>query len=113
MSAYGPGLFIKRKDGKHLEEDEKQDLETLVERFCKELAILDEELAEPAFYDYDQYKEKAISFVIFTSVTWALSDESIQQDQEETDKKTVLTIGKAIENIHPGKYAFDSYYVEV
>lgn len=54
MSAYGPALFIWRKDGAHLTEEEKATLGTLVIRHTQKLKLEDDEgkPCNPGVYGY-------------------------------------------------------------
>lgn len=114
MSAYGPALFIKRKDGKEIPEKEQKDLLTLVKKSAKELKIKDEDdkLASPSIYDYGEYEQNSLAILMFSSEFWAQMSEQIKKDYELMDKNKMFKIGKLIDKKIPDTYQYDSYYVE-
>ncbi len=115
MSAYGPAFFIKRKDKKEIKKSEQEGLLKLVSKIAADLKIKDDEdnIVKPEFYDYDGYENKAISFVMFASYTYAMMPEHIQDDESEVDGETMLKIGEEINKLKPNTYEYQSYYVEV
>lgn len=115
MLAYGPALFIWRKDGAHLTEEEKATLGTLVIRYTQKLKLENDEgkPCNPGVYGYDDYEPKALGMVLYGSYTWIEMPKELQIDTEKDNERTALKIGKAIEKELPGLYDFKSYYVEV
>ena len=115
MSEYGPALFIKRKDGKPLDEQEQTELLAQVVEHAKQLQLKDEDdnAVELTVYGYDDIEPLSLGVLLFASFTYGMMDEEIRQDVEADDKRRILKIGKRIEKDQPGAYAFDSYYVEV
>lgn len=115
MSEFGPAFFIKRKDGNEISKEEQEELLKVATKIAQELKIEDNDgnLATPEFYDYDNYEDKSVSFVMFYDSFWREMPEEIQRDTEEVDSRNILKVGGKIDELFPDTYEYQSYYVEV
>ncbi|MET7396565.1 hypothetical protein ABZS66_24095 [Dactylosporangium sp. NPDC005572] len=114
MSAYGPALFVARKDGAALPEDEQQAVLALARAAAERLRLRDEqrEPAVPGIYDYDGYESGALGILLYSGYAYGEMPEEIQQDQEETWSDECARVGAEIERRCPGRYTFTGYGVE-
>lgn len=86
MSAYGPALFLSRRDGTELDEEAQEALVEAVAAATKELGLKDEDDAplEPTLYDYDGYEPKAVGVLLFSSYAYGAMPEEVQADYAAT-----------------------------
>ncbi|WP_238011827.1 hypothetical protein KZZ52_13390 [Dactylosporangium sp. AC04546] len=114
MSAYGPALFVTRKDGAAMPEDEQRAVLALARAAAERLRLRDEERepAVPDVYDYDGYEPRALGILLYSGYAYGEMPEEIQRDQEETWSGECARVGAEIERQSPGRYTFTGYGVE-
>ncbi|WP_327003070.1 hypothetical protein OHA72_49650 [Dactylosporangium sp. NBC_01737] len=114
MSAYGPALFVARKDGAEPPPDERETILQLVRAAAAKLRVKDEQgaPARPRVYDYDEYEPKALGILLYSGYAYGQMPEEIQQDQDEDWERQCARVGAEIEREVPGVYTFTGYGVE-
>src|SRR5688572_7222312 len=112
MSAYGPALFILRRDQTSLASDAAQrEIVELVAKHAALVKLKDDqgEPVKPRFYDYDNYEKGGVGVLLFSSYAWAEMPEEIRVDEEQAIlRKLAASIAKA----HPKEYELKCYWVE-
>ncbi len=114
MSAYGPVLFVSRKDDEEIPASEQKDLLKLVKVAAKKLEPKDDdgEPVAPETYDYDEYEEGALGVLIYSSDVYGDMPEEVQADEDEAWATMGAQLGEEIERQAPGRYRFTCYAVE-
>jgi hypothetical protein len=114
MSAYGPALFVSRKDGAPLAELEQEEILRLARAAAVTLRLKDEERApaEPRVYDYDECEAGAVGILLYSGYAYGQLPEEIQQDQDLAWERETAGIGAEIDRQAPSVYAFVGYGVE-
>jgi hypothetical protein len=114
MSAYGPALFVTRKDKKPLTKTEQQSIVKLVASAAKTLKLKDDEdkPVAPRFYNYGSYEPNGVGVLLFSGYIYSMMPAHIQQDENQIWELTGKKLGKEIEKTHPKAYTFKCYYVE-
>lgn len=114
MSEYGPAFFIKRKDANEINEQQQEALLAHVKEIANKLELTDIEdnAVSPEFYDYDNYEQKAVSYLIYAHHVLGMMPEEVRDEQEEADKVDALKIGVELDKLFPDTYEYDCYHVE-
>jgi hypothetical protein len=114
MSAYGPALFVSRKDKNEISESEQKEILKLVKAAAKKLDLRDDDdsRVSPETYDYGEYEENALSVLLFSSHAYGEMPEEVQADEDEAWKEMGARLGEEIEKQAPGTYVFTCYAVE-
>jgi hypothetical protein len=114
MSAYGPALFVSRKDGAEVPEDEQETLLRLARAAAVAVRLKDEEgaPAEPRVYDYDEYEPHALGILLYSGYAYGQMPEEVQQEQDVAWEEEIGRVAEAVERAAPGVYAFVGYGVE-
>src|ERR1043165_8279804 len=99
MSAYGPALFVSRKDGAQLPEQEQETILRLARAAAVTVRLKDEQRppAEPRVYDYDGYEPGALGILLYSGYAYGQMPEEIQQDQDEAWEAETGRVGAEIE----------------
>jgi hypothetical protein len=117
MSAYGPALFISRKDKKELDPKEQEKLVSLVKAAAKKLKLKDDEdnAIKPSFYNYGDYEKGGVGVLLYSSYIYSMMPKEVQEDEDNAWKSIGVKLGKEIEKAHAasaGVYKFVCYFVE-
>lgn len=114
MSAYGPALFVSRRDGFGVPKGEWGAILRLVQAAAAVLQLKDERgaPAEPRVYDYDQYETNALGILLYSGYAYGQMPEEVQQDQDDAWAAEVARVGAEVERQVPGVYVFVGYGVE-
>lgn len=114
MSAYGPALFVSRKDGAGLSEQEQAAVFTVVRAACLSLKMKDAEgfPTEPSNYGYDEEQERSLGILLHSSYTYAGMPEEVRADVEHGWEQEGARVAASVEEHSPGIYAFTTYAVE-
>lgn len=114
MSAYGPALFISRKDGADLSEDEQAMVFRLVQAACRSLSMTNDEgdPVEPSNRGYDKEEKRALGILLYSSYAYAAMPAEIQADEAEGWKQDGAKVAEKVEEQAPGVYSFTAYGVE-
>jgi len=116
MSDYGPAVFVSRRDGADLSEQEQATVLQLVCSACRTLDLTDDddEPVKPSVYCYDEegYEAGALGILLYSSGLYGALPEEIQADEEQSWEETGARIAAEIEKQRPGRYAFVCYGVE-
>lgn len=114
MSAYGPALFVSRKDGAELPEQERATVLRLARTAAAATHLLDEQRApaRPRVYDYDGSEPGALGILLYSGYTYRQLPAELQQEQDETWAAEAARIGAEIDREVPGVYTFVGYGVE-
>ncbi|EGX57277.1 hypothetical protein SZN_23576 [Streptomyces zinciresistens K42] len=115
MSAYGPALFVSRKDGAELSQEERAVVFRLVQSACLSLMLTDDEgePVRPSDHGYDQEEEKALGVLLHSSYAYAHMPQEIQVEKAEEWEEEGKRVAAEVEKHAPGVYAFTAYGVEV
>ncbi|MBB5868360.1 hypothetical protein F4553_001739 [Allocatelliglobosispora scoriae] len=114
MSAYGPALFVSRRDRAELSEEEQARVFELVRAACLSVGVTgdDGEPAKPSIYGYDQEEQRALGVLLYSSYAYVQMPDEIREDHEEGWRRVGARVAAEIEKQSPGVYAFASYGVE-
>lgn len=114
MSAYGPALFVSRKDGAAVPPGEQEAILLLARSAVAAVRLKDElgRPADPHVYDYDEYEPRALGILLYSGYAYGQMPEEVQQDQEDTWTEETTAVAAEIERQAPGLYAFTGYGVE-
>jgi hypothetical protein len=114
MSAYGPALFVSRKDRAELSAEEQATVFELVRAACLRLGVTgdDDDPANPSVYGYDQEEPRALGVLLYSSYAYGHMPDEIREDHEESWQRVGARVAAEIEKQTPGVYAFVSYGVE-
>lgn len=114
MSAYGPALFVSRKDGAPLPEEERETILRLARAAAAKVRLKDEQRApvEPRVYDYDGYEPGALGILLYSGYAYRMMPEEIQQEQDKAWTEQSARVGAEIDRQVPGVYTFTGYGVE-
>ncbi|WP_437278306.1 hypothetical protein WME90_44990 [Sorangium sp. So ce375] len=114
MSAFGPALFVRRTDGRDLDEREQQAIVEMVHRATRKLGVTDEhdEAIEPRRHDYGETEAGALCVLLYSSYNYYGMPEEVMADQDETWKELGMKVAREVEAAAPGAYRFDCYTIE-
>ena len=114
MSAYGPALFVARKDGSEIPPEEQDTILRLAVEATAKVRLKDEQRApaKPRVYDYDEYEPNALGILLYSGYAYRQMPEEIQQEQDIAWESETLRVGAEIERQAPGVYTFVGYGVE-
>lgn len=114
MSAYGPALFVSRKDGADLSELEQKQVLELVRAACLGLRMTDGEgfPVEPSNYGYDEEEARSLGVLLYSSYAHAGMPEEVRADVEHSWEQEGARVAAKVEDRFPGIYAFTYYGVE-
>ncbi|MFE5550009.1 hypothetical protein ACFQ71_40500 [Streptomyces sp. NPDC056534] len=114
MSAYGPVIFVSRKDGADLSEEEQATVFRLVQAACLSLKMTDDhgDPVRPSNYGYDEEEKRALGILVYSSYAWADMPEEIQTDVAVGWTRYGARVARKVEKQAPGVYAFTSYRLE-
>ncbi len=114
MSAYGPALFVSRKDGAPLPEQEQETILRLARDAAATVGLTDEESApvDPRVYDYDDYEPDALGILLYSGYAYRMMPEELQQEQDRVWAEQSARVGAEIDRRVPGVYTFTGYGVE-
>ncbi|MEV0561699.1 hypothetical protein [Dactylosporangium sp. NPDC050588] len=114
MSAYGPALFVSRKDGAAVPPEEQETILHLVRAAVATVRLKDEEgaPADPRVYDYDEYEPLALGVLLYSGYAYGQMPEEIQQDQDDAWTAETTRVAAEVDRHAPGVYAFTGYGVE-
>ena len=114
MSAYGPALFVARKDGAEMPPDEQETVLRLVRAAAAKLRVKDEQGApvRPRVYDYDEYEPEALGILLYSGYAYGQMPEEIQQDQDDAWTAETTRVAAEVDRHAPGVYAYTGYGVE-
>ncbi|MBZ3906058.1 hypothetical protein [Streptomyces griseiscabiei] len=115
MSAYGPVVFVSRKDGADLSEEEQATVFRLVQDACLSLKMTDDhgDPVRPSNRGYHQDEEKALGILVYYSYAWADMPEELKTDEAADWTRYGARVSHKVEQQAPGVYAFTSYGLEV
>ena len=115
MSAYGPALFVSRKDGAALPEQERATVLRLARTAAATTRLLDEQRApaRPRVYDHDGYEPGALGVLLYSGYAYGQLPRDIQREQDEAWAAEAARVGAEIDRQVPGVYTFAGYGVEV
>ncbi|MFD9548326.1 hypothetical protein ACFWBG_13145 [Nocardia salmonicida] len=114
MSAYGPALFVSRKDGADLSGQEQEQMLEHVRAVCLGLRMTDGEgfPVEPSNYGYDEEEDRSLGILMHSSYAYAGMPEEVRADVEHSWEQEGARVAARVEERFPGIYAFTSYGVE-
>ncbi|UGT44125.1 hypothetical protein LTV02_12360 [Nocardia yamanashiensis] len=114
MSAYGPALFVSRKDGADLSAVEQERVFELVREVCAGLKMTDGEgfPVEPSNYGYDEEEARSLGILLYSSFAYAGMPEEVWADVERGWEREGARVAARVEECAPGVYAFVTYGVE-
>jgi hypothetical protein len=114
MSAYGPALFVSRRDGAELPEPEQHSVLELVRAATAAVRLRDErgEPAAPRVYDYDEYETGALGVLLYSGYAYGGLPEQIQRDRDASWAAETGRVAAEAERRFPGVYAYVGYGVE-
>jgi hypothetical protein len=114
MSAYGPAVFVARKDGAGIPVDEQEAVLALVRSAARTLRLADEEgrAAAPRVYDYDECEKGALGVLLHSGYSFGAMPEEVQEDQERLWADECGRVAAEIDRRAPGQYAVIGYGVE-
>ncbi|MBF6300968.1 hypothetical protein IU459_25980 [Nocardia amamiensis] len=114
MSAYGPALFVYRKDGADLSEQEQKQVFELVRAVCMDLRMTDVEgfPVEPSNYGYDEEEARSLGILLYSSYAYAGMPEEVRAGVEHGWEQEGARVAARVEECSPGVYAFMTYGVE-
>ncbi|MEU8895614.1 hypothetical protein [Nocardia sp. NPDC048505] len=114
MSAYGPALFVSRKDGAHLSQQEQDQVFELVRAACLDSGMTDEEglPVEPSNYGYDEEEAGSLGILLYSSYAYAGMPKEVRADVEHSWEQQGERVAARVEESSPGIYAFTTYGVE-
>ncbi|MFF5083597.1 hypothetical protein ACFY36_41665 [Actinoplanes sp. NPDC000266] len=111
MSAYGPAIFISRRDGAELTEAERQRVLELAREAAARLRLRDEN-GEPARPRPHGYEEGTLAVLLHSGYVYSQMPAPIQADQDDVWTAEGDRVTAEIEKAVPGVYAFEAYGVE-
>lgn len=108
MSAYGPAVFLSRRDGAEPTEGERQRVLSLVMEAAARLRLKDEngEPARPRPYG------DSLGVLLYSGYSYGQMPPPIQQDQDEIWTAEGRRVATEVEKAAPGVYTFEAYGVE-
>ncbi|MEV0248384.1 hypothetical protein AB0H76_17435 [Nocardia sp. NPDC050712] len=114
MSAYGPALFVSRKDGADLPEQEQSTVLALVRAACLGLKMTDGEghPVKPSSYGYDEEEERAMGILLYSSYVYVGMPKEVRANVEHSWEQEGARVAAKVEERCPGIYAFTTYGVE-
>lgn len=113
MSAFGPAIFIKRKDQQPISDQEKEALSAEIDKSCKEFQFLDDagDPVTPSIYDYRK-KDETLVILMYASAAFSMMPEEVQADQQILDREQFMELAAPLDESFPGQYEVDCYYIE-
>lgn len=102
MSAYGPALFVSRKDGAGLSEQEQMQVLELVRAVCLGSRMTDGEgfPVEPSNYGYDEEEARSLGILLYSSYAYAGMPEEVRADVEHSwEQEGARVAGRAVTNV--------------
>lgn len=115
MSAYGPVVFVSRKDGADLSEEERATVFRLVRDACLGLKMTDDhgEPVRPSHWGHGRDERKALGVLVYSSYAWSHMPEEVRTDEAARWTRYGARVASVVEEQAPGTYAFTSYGLEV
>lgn len=109
VSAYGPAVFLSRRDGVETTESERQCVLSLVTEAAARVRLKDEngEPARPRPYG------DSLGVLLYSGYLYGQMPTPIQQDQDEIWTTEGQRVAVEVEKAAPGIYTFEAYGVEV
>ncbi|MFJ3671505.1 hypothetical protein ACIPSE_34085 [Streptomyces sp. NPDC090106] len=115
MSAYGPAVFVARKDGADLSDEEQASVMRLVRDACRGLNMTgaDGDPVAPSDRGYDEEEQRALGILLHSSYGYhADLPEEVRVDQEKAWEREGARVAGWVEREAPGTYVFTAYGVE-
>ncbi|SNY67167.1 hypothetical protein [Paractinoplanes atraurantiacus] len=108
MSAFGPAIFVSRRDGADVHDEERQRIVDLVREATARLGLKDEngEPARPRLYG------DSLGVLLYSGYVYGQMPEPIQRDQDGLWTAEGDRVTAELEKAAPGIYTFEVYGVE-